>query len=550
MNQGVIDAVIGDANYDVGHVFTTASGGVAGLGVVGITGQKARGTTGLSSPTGDLFFVDFVAHELGHQYGGSHTFNGTRGNCAGNASASQINRVEPGSGSTLQSYAGICGLDDLQNAGQAGSGDGTNASDPYFHSRSFDQIKSHVDLVVPGAGTAVATGNDVPTVDAGPDVVVPSQTPFFLTATGSDGDAGDVLTYNYEQRDGGAAPRVLDSPQVTSGPLFRSFPRPPAPRPISPDLPTSHPATRTRTARVPRSTARRELLPIAGPSSCHQSPAHRHSAIPCPSRSTPPVHDNRAGGGGVNTDDTVVTVHNTGTAFRVAAPNGGGPTLSGSTTVTWNVAGTTAAPVSAANVSIRLSIDGGLTYPIELVTNTPNDGSQPVALPSITTSTARIMVHSGTYTGSGFFDITDTNFSLEPGQLTVPGTPAAVTGVGRDGSVLVSWTPPVSTGGSPIIGYLVTATPGGRSCTTSGATSCTVAGLMNGTPYTFAVAAINVVGTGSAASSLPVIPAGVGFVPLTPSRILNTRGGAKVGDAAGTGASLVLRVSGAGGVPA
>ena len=405
INQGVIDTVIGNANYDVGHVFTTASGGIAGLGVVGVSGQKARGTTGLAAPTGDLFFVDFVAHELGHQYGGSHTFNGTRGNCGANVSVSQINRVEPGSGSTIQSYAGICGLDDLQNAGQASSGDGTSASDPYFHSRSFDQIKTHVDLAVPGAGTSMATGNNVPTANAGPDVVVPAQTPFFLTATGSDVDAGDVLTYNYEQRDGGAAQRALDNPQVTSGPLFRSFPATTNATSYFPrlvDVASGNTnqngacAALNGTARPPADCWAQFLPQVAGPPAVG-------NAVPLTFRAT--VRDNRAGGGGVNTDDTVVTVRNTGTPFKVTAPNGGGATLSGSTTVTWNVAGTTAAPVSAATVSIRLSIDGGLTYPIELGANTPNDGSQSVALPQITNGTARIMVHSGTYTGSGFFDI-------------------------------------------------------------------------------------------------------------------------------------------------
>jgi hypothetical protein len=132
---------------------------------------------------------------------------------------------------------------------------------------------------------------------------------------------------------------------------------------------------------------------------------------------------------------------------------------------------------------------------------------------------------------------------------TVPGVASGVSGVAGDGQVVVSWAAPASTGGSPITGYTVTATPGGASCSTTGALSCTVSGLTNGTGYTFTVTATNAVGTGPGAQSPPITPQAT-FVPLTPSRIMNTRAGAKVGNAAGTGAPFVLKVTGAGGVPA
>ena len=205
-------------------MFTTTLGGVAGLGVVGISGQKARGLTGLSTLgelTSDEFYVDFVAHEMGHQYGGHHTFNGDLNNCAGSNWGGTANSFEPGSGSTIQAYAGICGDDNLQVGGQGQSGDGTNASDPYFHSRSFDQIQAHV------AGRLRARRPPPATTcrrsNAGADITIPAQTPFFLGATGTDADGGDVLTYNFEQRDQGAH-SFLNTPEINVvGPLFRSF---------------------------------------------------------------------------------------------------------------------------------------------------------------------------------------------------------------------------------------------------------------------------------------------------------------------------------------
>ena len=376
-NQANIDAVIGSANYDIGHVFTTGGGGLAGLGVVGINGRKAQGETGLPTPINDAFYVDYVAHEMGHQFGGNHTFNSNAGSCTGNRNPSTA--YEPGSGSTIQAYAGICGTDDLQPN-----------SDPYFHSISLDEMLRHVDTVVPTVGSRIPTGNNVPTVSGGADYTIPARTPFLLTASGSDADPSDQLTYGWEQRDLGPSTTVTAADNGSS-PLFRAVVPTTSPTRYFPRL----------SSVINQTTSIGEIIPTT-----NRALNFRVT-----------VRDNRAGGGGVNTDDVRLNVVDTGSTFSVTSPSTAvswdGLT---SQTVTWNVAGTDSGAVNTPNVSIYLSTDGGATFPILVLASTPNDGTTQISVPNFATTRGRLMVRGE---NNVFFNVNTANITIVPTPIDI-----------------------------------------------------------------------------------------------------------------------------------
>jgi len=525
----VIGLLIGASNFDVGHIgFGLNGGGLASLGVVG-GNNKAQGCTGVPTPVGDLFAVDYVAHELGHQFAGNHTFNGTTGSCTG-GNRNPGTSVEPGSGSSIMAYAGICGTDNIQPH-----------SDAYWSQRSFDEIVTYtsgaettinesqmgvlsnfttnglqfqlryngndsaaiirgtnfttagikaaieaiagwpaggtvtvssltdtgftiafsgalagvnvatLELVNASAGvggyvgeiaaggqtkrrgTISSTGNSAPTVSVASSYFIPVRTPFALTGQAADAD-GDTLSYLWEQNDRGAATGTsLTSNSKTNGPLFRQFGtlaqvseadaikyESPGQNQVSsdptrvfPDLlqillnNTNAETGSCPTASSPPTMAQidcfSEFLPTAayvGFAGTNASPASLNFKLT--------VRDGR---GGVNSAITSLVLAPEAGPFLVTTPNtavtwfGGG-----SHTVSWNVANTSAAPVSTSDVKISLSVDGGLTYPHVLAASTPNDGSQTVTLPALTSTKARIKVEA---LNNVFFDVSNADFILK-----------------------------------------------------------------------------------------------------------------------------------------
>jgi hypothetical protein len=383
-NQTKINSVIGPANYDIGHVFDgrllggTAFSwqGQAGIGVVCVDGSKARGVDIFRSvfPT-SLYAYYSTAHEMGHQFSATHTFNATSGTCGGQRTASTA--YEPLNGSTIMAYRLACSPEDL------------NSQDTYFHNASIEQIVNFTTGIT-GNSCAVtsANGNNPPVVNAGATYTIPMGTPFTLTATGSDPD-GDPLTFGWEEFDlGTASPPSTDD---GSRPIFRSF------------LPTSDPS---------RTFPRLQDV-LSGFATVGES-------LPVTTRTMNfrvTARDNRTGGGGVNSAATQVNVRAEAGPFTVTQPASAATWATGSNqTVNWNVANTNSGSINCANVKITLSTDGGTTFPIVLANNTPNDGSEAVTIPGTPSGTARVKVEG---VGNIFFNISQ-SFTITGSANTIP----------------------------------------------------------------------------------------------------------------------------------
>ena len=369
--QNNLTATLGDAAYDIGHLFG-ASGGGGNAGCIGCVCNSGKGSAYTSPyngiPAGDLYDIDYVAHEMGHQLGANHTFS----------HSNEINgvNVEPGGGSTIMAYAGITNYNIQAN------------SDDYFTYRSILQIQNN--LATKTCPVSVAMSNTPPTVNAGADYVIPKSTPFKLVGTGSDAETNSAVKYTWEQND--PAPSTtftgassVASPTKLSGPNFRSLPPTSVPERYMPALATVLGNNLSTTYESVSSVARTLNFSLT-------------------------ARDYGVNGGQTNTDLMAVTVNAAVGPFDVTSQST--PNVSwtqGATeTITWAVNNANTLPGSS-TVDIYLSTDGGLTYTTTLASNVPNNGSATITVPNVAAPYCRVMVKP---TGNIYYDINSYAFAI------------------------------------------------------------------------------------------------------------------------------------------
>ncbi len=384
------------ADYDFGftlHVNGTTGGGVSASGVATLdvicdnfskgqmwTQYAANNTnSAINGLVGGI-----LIHEIGHQFGANHTFNGQGGNCT-----SQLgDQFEPGSGTTIMSYKGSCSS--AQNL--------TGNADNYFHISSLESILLGISLQ-PNCGTTATLSNAVPVVNAGADITVPSNTPFLLKATATDANI-DQLTYTWDENDSGV--------YKDAGALGQT------------NGVGGYPAVKSKNAPLFRSkqsttTTNRSFPALSFILNNANNPADNEgedlSIAQRTMKFTFTARDNKVTGGGTVSDDILVMVDSLKGPFLVTSPNSNVSWEAGSSkTITWSVNNTN---LLSPNIDILISSNGGTSF-TNLASNTPNDGSETIIIPSGTTlnSTARIKIVSNNSTTAEFYDISDTNFTV------------------------------------------------------------------------------------------------------------------------------------------
>ncbi len=378
--QSTLTTTIGEENYDIGHLFhrDQANGNAGFIGSVCVDNRKGSAYAANENPVGDAFDLDYIAHEMGHQFGANHTWSFE-------SEGTQV-QAEPGSGTTIMGYAGITGANNVALNG-----------DDYFHYYSIFQISEYLETV--SCAEIISLVNTPPVIVPLGDFIIPKSTAFALTGNATDADVDDVLTFAWEQIDDGVVTQATFGPTNPSGANFRSqlpsidstryFPK--LSSVLSGDLTQTNPTVDSAWETV--SNVEREM----------------NFALT--------VRDNATGGGQVVSDFTKVSVVNSAGPFQVTSQATSQVYTAGTLqNVIWDVANTDRFPVNLQSVDIMLSIDGGMTFPIALAENVPNDGEHKIVLPGNPTTSARIMVKAR---DNIFFAVNVAEFSIEEAEVVL-----------------------------------------------------------------------------------------------------------------------------------
>ncbi|MEN9962908.1 MAG: hypothetical protein RL582_3, partial [Bacteroidota bacterium] len=474
--QSTLTSVIGEANYDIGHMFgSSGGGGNAGcIGCVCLTG-KGSGITSPADgiPQGDNFDIDYVAHEVGHQLGANHTFSQSN-------EGTGVNK-EPGSGITIMGYAGITAQDM------------TNHSIDIFHQASITQVQANLNVKTCPITTSITANNATPVVAVVSNYTIPKSTPFALTGSATDVN-GDALTYCWEQNDNAGSTQTgassVASATKATGPNWISF------------LPSSSP-----TRLFPKLSTILAGGLISGPLTGGDANANSEALSSvartlnfrltvrdnAPYSSTAPVKV-----GQTQFTDMVVTVNGVAGPFAVTAPNTAVTYAGGSTqTITWSVNSTNLAPINCAKVKITLSTDGGLTFPYVISDSTANDGTEALVIPSVPTTTARVKIEA---VGNIFFDISNTNFTINGAVACGDASGLTSSAIGNN-TATISWNA-VSGAISYAVDYKLNSSATWTAFTAAQAgTTANLTGLTQGSLYDYRVKATCTAGSGNFVSA-------------------------------------------------
>jgi hypothetical protein len=431
-----LNRTLGNATFDIGHLVAARAGGDGGgdAGCIGCLCSNdltidqtypedvanaypgnykgaAYTAPAAGNPEGDAFDVDYVAHEMGHQMGGNHTHT--------HSPEDTPVQVEVGSGISIMAYAGTTGNIDV-----------SGSSIPFFHAKSIEQIQTNLESKACFTRTNISGTNAIPTVTASPDIIIPISTPFALVARGADANATNALTYSWEQIDLPSGANLAIAEDADNGIRANVTPsRATAAKATGPNFISFAPVNSPVRYFPKMATVMTNAL-FSGPLTDGQVNSEYLSSVARESNFRVTVRDNAPyrsiapkSVGKTQFDDMIVTTDATGGRFTVTSQAAAGISYNGNTnqTITWNRGSSHLEPFNATNVDILITYNNGTNWTV-LLANTPNDGSQAVAMPNVTQPSCRIMVRSAVTAvnqlQSYFFNVNTTAFALRQAVMS------------------------------------------------------------------------------------------------------------------------------------